>query len=76
LVDHCITEKLSYGIIERRFCGMERKITLWFVVTNLNGSVGVKKAVIFCTDNERPCIIRRSLPIWKYGNVRKLRLAS
>jgi hypothetical protein len=76
LVDHCITEKLSYGMIDRRFYGMERKITLWFVVTNFNRRVGVKRDVTLCTDNERPCIIRRSLPIWKSVNIRKLRLGS
>jgi len=57
LVDHCITEKLLYGIIEARFCGVEWKITLWMVVTNFNRGVGVKRDVIFCNVNEGPCII-------------------
>jgi len=42
LVDHCITEKLLHGIIETIFCGMERKITLWFVVTNFNRRRGIQ----------------------------------
>jgi hypothetical protein len=57
LVDHSITEKLSYDVTETIFCGMERKITLWVVVTNFNRGVGVKRDVKFCNANERPRII-------------------
>ena len=57
MVDHCVTEKLLYGIIEMIFCGLEQKINLWVVVTNFNRGVGMKKDVKFCNVNERPFII-------------------
>ena len=52
MVDHCITEELLCGIIETRFCGMERKITLWMVVTNFIRGVGVRRDVKFCNVKE------------------------